>query len=394
MRLNLLAFALAGVLLQPSAPTEIRLIVKGDDMGAAHGINVGTIKAFRDGILRTTNVIVAGPWFLEAAKMLRENPDLDVGVHLALTSEWDIRQVAATHLRGVDCRRRRLLFPGGRAAAGYPPKTSLKEAPWKLDEIERELRAQLDAAKKHLPQATYTWYHMGFTSLDPSVRDVAAKLTKEYGLVQATDVGFKSLGRIYEGTDSGAVKADKLAARLETLEPGLWLLIDHGSTHDPEMQAIGHRGYENVAADRSANVEMWTSPKVREVVARRGIKLTNYRELTKKSSCRDMRPPCLSPSSRLPVACCSASRQRSVWSRCRIRSPRRPPLLPREARLRPELSGCHGTKAQGAAKAGVTISIIPEQGGKQPPDLTDSCGIMVRATATSSPSSSGACRRR
>jgi hypothetical protein len=48
------------------------------------------------------------------------------------------------------------------------------------------------------------------------------------------------------------------------------------------MQAIGHKGYENVAADRSANVEMWTSPKVREVIARRNIKLTNYRELTKK----------------------------------------------------------------------------------------------------------------
>ena len=40
------------------------------------------------------------------------------------------------------------------------------------------------------------------------------------------------------------------------------------------MQAIGHRGYEHVAADRSANVEMWTSPKVREVITRRKIKLT------------------------------------------------------------------------------------------------------------------------
>ena len=45
---------------------------------------------------------------------------------------------------------------------------------------------------------------------------------------------------------------------------------------------MGHVGYEWVAADRSANLEMWTSPKVREVIERRGIKLTNYRELTKK----------------------------------------------------------------------------------------------------------------
>src|SRR5262245_17082010 len=34
-------------------------------------------------------------------------------------------------------------------------------------------------------------------------------------------------------------------------------------------------------------------------------------------------------------------------------------------------AACHGNKAQGAEKAGVPISIIQEQGGKQPPDLTD-----------------------
>jgi mono/diheme cytochrome c family protein len=34
-------------------------------------------------------------------------------------------------------------------------------------------------------------------------------------------------------------------------------------------------------------------------------------------------------------------------------------------------AACHGNRAQGAVKAGVTISIVEEQGGKQPPDLTD-----------------------
>ena len=60
-------------------------------------------------------------------------------------------------------------FPTVAPRPGFPPNRSIKEAAWKLDEIERELRAQLDAAKRHLPQATYTWYHMGFTSLDPTV---------------------------------------------------------------------------------------------------------------------------------------------------------------------------------------------------------------------------------
>jgi mono/diheme cytochrome c family protein len=34
-------------------------------------------------------------------------------------------------------------------------------------------------------------------------------------------------------------------------------------------------------------------------------------------------------------------------------------------------ASCHGNRAQGAERAGVVISIIQEQGGKQPPDLTD-----------------------
>src|SRR5690349_13520349 len=34
-------------------------------------------------------------------------------------------------------------------------------------------------------------------------------------------------------------------------------------------------------------------------------------------------------------------------------------------------AACHGNMGQGAVKAGIAISIIAEQGGKQPPDLTD-----------------------
>ena len=86
-------------------------------MGAAHGINVATIDAYKRGVLTTTNVIVPGPWFLEAARLLKENPGLDVGVHLALTSEWDERQVASADLRAVARRSRRLFLPDGPAAA-------------------------------------------------------------------------------------------------------------------------------------------------------------------------------------------------------------------------------------------------------------------------------------
>ena len=276
-----LGVLIALLALQP-APTEIRLIVKGDDMGAAHGINVATIDAYKRGVLTTTNLIVAGPWFPEAARLVNENPGLDVGVHLAITSEWEnVKWRPLTYAPSiVDADG--YFFPMVQPRTGFPAKTSLKESSWKIDDIERELRAQLATAKRHLPQVTYTWNHMGFTSLSPEVATLVARLSKEYRLVVPSDLGIQWLRDVYDSTDTGAVKAEKLAGKLETLGPGLWGHIDHAATDDPEMRAYGHHGYEAVAADRSAVLEAWTSQKVKDVITRRGIKLTNYRELAKR----------------------------------------------------------------------------------------------------------------
>ena len=276
---------LLGIPLAAQPPNgEIRLVIKGDDMGAAHGINTATIDAYKRGVLTTTNIIVPSPWFLEAARLVNENPGLDVGVHLAITSEWDNIKwrplTQAPSIVDADGYFFSIVAP----RPNFPPKVSIKEAPWKLDEIERELRAQITLAKRHVPQVSYTWNHMGFTSLAPEVNEMVLRLSKEFGLVVPQQLGIRALGGIYDSKDSGTVKADKLAARLEQLTPGLWLHIDHAATDDPEMQAIGHKGYEWVAADRSANHDAWISPKVREVITRRGIKLTNYRELASELS--------------------------------------------------------------------------------------------------------------
>jgi len=279
VRLAVLLALLVTSLLSARQAGEIRLIVKGDDMGAGHGINVATIEAFKRGIVRTTNVIVPGPWMPEAVRLLREHPDLDVGVHLALTSEWEnIKWRPLTWAPSlVDADG--YFFPMVTPRPGFAPGSSLQEANPKLDEIERELRAQIETAKRHIPHVTYTWPHMLFTRLSPEIDALVARLTREYGLVRPMDLGVQFVGGIYDSRDTGTVKADKLAARLETLGPGLWLIVDHAATDTPEMRAFGHVGYEWVAADRSGVLEAWTSPKVKAVIERRGIRLTNYREL-------------------------------------------------------------------------------------------------------------------
>src|SRR5215217_6577424 len=72
-----------------AAPGAIRLLVRADDMGAAQSVDSATIDAYRNGVVRSAEVIVPGPWFLDAVRLLKANPGLDVGVHLALTSEWE-----------------------------------------------------------------------------------------------------------------------------------------------------------------------------------------------------------------------------------------------------------------------------------------------------------------
>jgi predicted glycoside hydrolase/deacetylase ChbG (UPF0249 family) len=254
-------------------PGEVRLIAQGDDMGAAHGINLGTIKAYKEGILRATNILVPAAWTPEAAQLLKENPGLDVGVHLTLTSEWTTvkwRPLTAA--------------PSLSDSNGYffPAVQAIRTASGgnlNLVEIEKELRAQIELGKKMVPYASYMSTHMGFDSMSPEVGAVVQKLSKEYGLVMAgPELGTQRLSGVWSASDTPDVRASKLAARLVQLGPGTWLWVEHCAMDTPEVQAMG----KNVAFDRSGVVAAWTHPKVLEAVKEHGIRLTSYKELVSK----------------------------------------------------------------------------------------------------------------
>ncbi len=66
-----------------------RLLVRGDDMGYSHSGNEALIKCYQNGIEKSIEVLVPSPWFPEAVKLLKQNPGVDVGIHLDLTSEWE-----------------------------------------------------------------------------------------------------------------------------------------------------------------------------------------------------------------------------------------------------------------------------------------------------------------
>jgi len=67
--------------------------------------------------------------------------------------------------------------------------------------------------------------------------------------------------------------------RLETDKT--YLFVEHPGFETPEMRAIHHIGYENVATDRQGVTDMWINPRVREAIKTRGIQLIGYRDLEK-----------------------------------------------------------------------------------------------------------------
>lgn len=257
----------------------IRLLVRADDIGTAQAVNEACIKSYQEGIVRSVELMVPGPWFLDAVRLLKENPDLDVGVHLTLTSEWEgLKWRPLTHspsLVDTDGYFR----PMTRQRSDFPPGTGFLEAQPNLAEVERELRAQIETAQRHLgKQVSHISSHMGTATATPELAALTRRLAEEYGL-RMQFPGLKSGGSFGSLKSTAEQREQLLVELIERLPPGQWCVIEHPGLDTPEMRGIGHKGYENVAADRAGVTHAFTSARVKEAVARRGVNLISYAEV-------------------------------------------------------------------------------------------------------------------
>ncbi len=283
---TLLVAATALVASAPAAtPNEIHLLIRADDMGSCHAANLATIQCYREGIVRSAEVIVPGPWFPEAVKLLAENPGLDVGVHLTLTSEWDL-------LKWRPLTPTPSLVDGDgyfhpNVGAPEKPDSGPLGATARPEEIERELRAQIELARKHIKNLSHLSTHMFWHRASPAIQAIVEKLAKEYALPIEID-GVQPLGSLGEWPKTTAAqKEDAMAAHLERIGPGTWFFLEHPGADDPEMRAMGVMPwYPNVAADRDGVTRLFTSPRIREIVARRGIRLVSYGDLLRERTAR------------------------------------------------------------------------------------------------------------
>ncbi len=263
---------------------EIRLLIRGDDMGMTHSVNEAFIKSYKDGVMRSAELMVPCPWFPEAVKLLKENPGIEVGIHLVLTSEWEGYKWRPLTDAPSIVDENGYFYPMAWTNKNYPDSVALINVNWDSKEVEKELRAQIDLALKHIPRINHLSSHMYVIKTTPEFKEVFEKVAKSYNLKLACDVDIQQIN-IKKGKDkTPKEKEAAFAELLEELQPGTWMFVDHPAFDTPEMQAITHKGYENVSIDREGITVAFISEKAKEIIERRGIKLITYQDLFDETS--------------------------------------------------------------------------------------------------------------
>ncbi|MEJ7646962.1 MAG: ChbG/HpnK family deacetylase [Chryseolinea sp.] len=271
--------------LRKAIPNPPRLIVRGDDMGFSHSANLALIKSYKEGIETSIEVIAPSPWFPETVRLLAANPRVDVGLHFAITSEWDNVKwrplTACPSLQNEDGYFYPMLFKN----RNYPGQ-AIMDHEWKLDDIEKELRSQIQLAKKYIPRLSHVSGHMGSTGFDPKVKAMVARVAQEYKL--ATVDSDQSLhGFSYAHFDprgkSTEQRIDAFIEMINKFEDGkTYVFVEHPGLDNDELRAISHIGYTDVAEGRQDVTTIFTSEKVREAIERRGVRLVSYKQALEK----------------------------------------------------------------------------------------------------------------
>lgn len=246
---------------------EIQLITRGDDAGCNYTANVAILDAYRNGILRNTSVMVPAPAFAEAARLLKTEPGLCVGLHATLTAEWDnLRWGPVIPPQDVPSLvdRNGLFFQTTRALRDHRPS---------LEEIMLELDAQLAVAREAGLDIRYADTHMGFEHVLPGLADEFARWCRLEGLLDAHNFD----NRLPDVNCPGD-PIERFLRSLEVAPPGQYVVVGHPAYDTAEMRALGHKGYpgEEVASERNWQRLMFMDPRVLTYCQENGVELLRY----------------------------------------------------------------------------------------------------------------------
>ena len=130
------------------------LIVNADDFGMSESVNKAVLRSIKQGVARSTSLMVPWPGAAQARQILRENPEIDFGVHLGVICDmpgyrWGSVAPDETVPSLVDESGR---FYGLDRRAQFVERA-------KLDELEVEFRAQIEAVVSAGLRPTHLDWH-------------------------------------------------------------------------------------------------------------------------------------------------------------------------------------------------------------------------------------------
>ena len=263
------------------------LMIRCDDIGMCHTVNMAVQQVIKTGVPFSASVMFVCPWYQEAVDILRLHPEISVGVHLTLNAEWkNYRWGPILGKGGV---------PSLVDSCGYffPSRAKFFANNPKIEEVEQELRAQIDRAIGSGLRIDYVDYHMGTAVETPELRALVKRLAKEYHLGISRYFGEVDMQSIY----SVAVKnkTDSLAAIIKRIEPGnRHLVVFHIGITTPEMNALvdlNEFGLPQMSQHRQAELKALCSKKFRKILKEKNFRLVTYREIIAEVGLQNMKSP-------------------------------------------------------------------------------------------------------
>jgi predicted glycoside hydrolase/deacetylase ChbG (UPF0249 family) len=264
-------------------PPDARLlIINADDFGMCNAVNEAIIRTLKEGLVRSTTLMVPCPWALHAMHFLAGHPEIPFGIHLtAISDPLDYRWGPLTSRGKV---------PSLVDRAGYFYNFEAMPvflAQVDLDQLEVEFGAQIEAALAAGLEPTHLDWHALRFGGRTDIFDLMIRLAKEYGLALRV-IGRPSIEKLqsqglptsdYDFLDSylldPANKSARFAQLLHELPAGLSEWAVHPGLDSAELLALEPAGNH----ERQMDFDFLVSQGAKDIVKKEGIILLDYRAL-------------------------------------------------------------------------------------------------------------------
>ena len=207
------------------------LLIRCDDLGMSHAVNMAFKELMETGLKFSASVMFPCAWYQEAVDILKQHPEITVGIHLTLNAEWQ------NYRWGPVAGRDKVPSLVDENGYFFPSRATFFANNPKSEEIEIELRAQIERAINSGIKISYVDYHMGTAVEKPEHRAIVEKLAKEYGLAISRYFGEVDVESMYAVDIDN--KQEYLFELLSNLDPEkINLLVCHIGKDQPELQAM------------------------------------------------------------------------------------------------------------------------------------------------------------